>query len=198
MNLRTKVITTIIAMVCSLSVSATGIAAIIMEFPISVANSTIISMGEVQGDLYIMRRGTNAPNFNACVYENGVGIHEAELNYITQNVSFGTNSKEMTYTFYFCLSESAENGAKITLTDAVLTNTSTYTATYSYSYETEPKDWSTASAVTLNKPIMVDKTNDRVWLRAKLVVNNSAYSRIDTNAIWSFNFNFEGVATSVS
>ena len=144
MNIRTKVITTIIAMVCSLSVSATGIAVIMMQFNLQVTNTTSIELGDIQGDLIGERYGAdNQDLVMQPLFKNGVGIQEAEMNYFLRDVSFTQGSKQIKYLFKFILAEDADNGVLVNLTEAGITNSSLYTAEYKYAFtKREPEDWS--------------------------------------------------------
>jgi len=196
-NVRTKVITTIIAMVCSLSVSATGIIAILLDFPIQVANVNRLVLGDIQGDLYGSRVGANNINFDKehylHLYKNGEGVQEAEMNLFCQDVSFSAGSSKIEYVFKFVLSSEAENGVLIKLTDGSLTNNVTYTASYLYGYgQTEP-DWSTANSMQVGINHVVSDERPYMWLRATLEINKGTVSRIGTDATWSFSYTFTGI-----
>ena len=197
MNIRTKVITTIIAMVCSLSVSATGIAAILVEFPIQVANSTSIAVGDVQGDLYGERYGANNQDLVLQhLFKNGVGVQQAEMDYFCQDVSFSDGSKQIEYVFKFILAESAENGVLIELTNAGLTNQAAYVANYSYAYGQKEPDWKNAEPIKAGATYVVENERPYIWLRATLSVREDQVARLDTSASWMFTFTFTGIAVS--
>lgn len=181
-------------MVCSLSVSATGIIAIFMEFPVQVANTTSIVMGEVQGDLYGERFGAdNQDLVMQHLFKSGSGEQQAEMNYFCRNVNFSSGSKQIEYVFKFILSEGAENGVLIKQTQSELTNNTAFTASYKVGYgKAEPK-WETAEDLVFLKNYVVDGTNPYIWLRATLSVNEDAYLRISGEANWTFSFSFEGL-----
>ena len=186
-------------MVCSLSVSATGIAAILLEFPIQVANTTSISVGDVQGDLYGERYGANNQDLVLQhLFKNGEGVQQAEMDYFCQDVSFSEGSKQIEYVFKFILAEGAENGVLIELTSADLTNKATYVANYSYGYGQKEPDWNTAEQVKAGATYVVENDNPYIWLRATLSVREDQVSRLDTSATWSFTFTFTGVAVSTT
>ena len=198
MNIRTKVITTIIAMVCSLSVSATGIAAIMLDFPIQVANGTRLTLSEVQGDLWGRRIGANNFDFDKehlmPLYKNGVGVQEAEMNLFCQNVSFSKGSKQIEYVFKFSLAESATNGVLVCLKEGTLSNNSIYEATYQYGYGKEEPDWNTAEHMEAGVLKAVEPTNPYIYLRAALKIVPGTISRMGSGAVWSFSYEFSGVA----
>lgn len=195
MNIRTKVITTIIAMVCSLSVSATGIIAIMLDFPIQVANTTSLSLGEVQGDLYGERYGANDQDLVLQhLYKNGVGVQEAEMNFFCQDVNFSSGSTKMEYIFKFILDGSAENGVLVSLTDGSLSNNVAYTATYLYGYGQQEPDWKDAPPMQVGLSHVVSQEQPYIWLKASLEINLDAIARIDTDATWSFSYSFTGIS----
>lgn len=194
MNIRTKIITTIIAMACSLSVSATGIVAILMNFNIQVANTTSIELSDVQGDLYGERYGAdNQDLVMQHLFKNGSGVQEAEMNYFCKDVSFSPGSKEITYIFKFILAENAETGVMVMLNMAGVSNSLCYTDQYKVAYGQAEPDWETADDIKVDAKYIVDNQNPYFWLKASLKVNEDAYSRMDTDGTWSFSFTFEGV-----
>lgn len=200
MSIRTKVVSTIIAMVCSLSVSATGIVAILLQFPVQVANTTSIALGDVQGDLYGERYGAGDTDLVLQhLYKNGVGVDTDTMNYFCRDVSFSADSRKIEYIFKFVLSGSAENGVLVALTDATLSNSVNYTATYQYAYGQPEPDWSTAEICEYNKNMSVTQQTPYIWLKATLVVNQNVVQRVDLfdySATWGFAFTFTGVQVS--
>ena len=194
MNIRTKVITTIIAMVCSLSVSATGIAAIMMQFNIQVTNTTSIEMGDIKGDLYGERYGAdNQDLVMQHLFKNGTGVQEAEMNYFCRDVNFSTDSNQIEYIFKFVLAENAGNGVLIQLTEADLTSPALFTDDYKIAYgKTEP-DWNKQNNLVAGANYVVDNKNPYVWIRATLTINKDAYQRIGTEAVWTFSLSFTGI-----
>lgn len=197
MNIRTKVITTIIAMVCSLSVSGTGIAAILIEFPIKVASTTSLIVGDVCGDLYGERYGANNNDLKLKqLFKNGAGVQTAEMTEFCQDVSFSTGSHEIRYEFKFILSGSAESGALIELTQAELTNSATYIASYKYAYGQTRPDWGKAQEIKADTAYSVSNEQPYIWLLATLKVNEDNIQRLDTSAVWSFTFSFSGITQS--
>ena len=196
MNIRVKVITTIIAMVCSLSVSATGIAVILLDVPISVENSKLIAISDVRGDLYGERYGANGQDLVLQhLFKNGSGVQESEMNYFCQDVSFSNGSKQIEYVFKFILAKDAESGVFVELTDGGLTNTAIYEAKYSYGYGKERPDWAKEGANLEPKTkYVVDNEHAIIWLRATLSLKPDRYERLDTSAVWSFSFTFTGIA----
>lgn len=199
MNIKTKVITTIIAMVCSLSVSATGIVAILMEFPVQVANTTSIAVGEVQGDLYGRRKGggdTDLSMLGFHLFKNGEGIQQSAMDYFCQDVSFSLGSKEIEYVFMFVLAEDATNGAMVELLEAGLSNNETYSASYKVGYGSTEPNWNTAEEIAIDKKYVVSEDSPRIWLNATLKIRPDQVARIDTSATWSFKFEFSGLAVN--
>ena len=197
MNIRTKVITTIIAMVCSLSVSVAGIVTIMLDFPTQVANSTRLTLGDVQGDLYGSRMGANNFNFDKehylHLFKNGEGVQDTEMNLFCQNVSFSSGSTKIEYVFKFVLSSSADNGVLVKLENGSLSNSVTYTQQYLYGYgQTEP-DWSVAQNMQVGVNHVVSREQPYIWLKASLELNKDVVSRIGTDATWSFGYTFTGI-----
>ena len=197
MNIRTKVATTIIAMVCSLSVSASGIAAILLDFPIQVASTTALAVGEIQGDLYGERYGANDQDLiMQHLFKNGEGPQEIEMNTYCEDVTFSKGSSEIVYVMKFILSSDAENGTLISLSNGSLTNSVTYEDTYQIAYGQAEPDWANASEMEPQKTYVVSQENPYIWLRAELSINKDAVARIETSATWTFSFYFEGVGES--
>lgn len=198
MNIRTKVITTIIAMVCSLSVSASGIAAIMLDFPIKVADSTSLVLGEVQGDLVGRRKGANNFDFDEdltlVLFKNGEGVKSAEMDLFCQQASFSTNSTEIEYVMKFSLSQSATNGVLVKMTNGSLTNKANYEDSYKYSFGKDEPDWSTAPNMTVGESLVVTQEQPYLYLRASLVMHRETITRLDGGATWSFSFDFTGIA----
>ena len=184
-------------MVCSLSVSATGITAILIQFPIQVSQTTTISVGDVQGDLWGERYGANDNDLvMQHLFKNGVGVQQAEMAYFCQDVSFSQESKQIEYIFKFVLANDAQNGVLIELTNAGLSNPATYIAKYSYAYGKEEPNWSTADDVKPETTYVVEEDDPYIWLRATLSVREDIVSRLDSAAVWSFTFTFTGIAVS--
>lgn len=187
-------------MVCSLSVSATGIVAILLQFPVQVANTTSIALGDVQGDLYGERYGAGDTDLVLQhLYKNGVGVDTDTMNYFCRDVSFSADSRKIEYIFKFVLSGSAENGVLVALTDATLSNPVNYTATYQYAYGQPEPDWSTAEMCEYNKNMSVTQQTPYIWLKATLTVNQNVVQRVDLfdySATWGFAFTFNGVQVS--
>ena len=184
-------------MVCSLSVSASGIAAILVQFPIQVSQTTTISVGDVQGDLWGERYGANNNDLvMQHLFKNGEGVQQAEMAYFCQDVSFSQESKQIEYLFKFVLAEDAKSGVLVELTNAGLTNPATYEATYLYAFGKEEPDWSTADAVKPETTYVVEEEEPYIWLRATLSVREDVVSRLDTSAVWSFTFTFTGISVS--
>ena len=202
MNIRTKVISTIIAMVCSLSVSATGIAAIMLDFQIKVADSTRLTLGDVQGDLVGRRKGANNFDFDEgltlVLFKNGEGVKAAEMDLYCQDVSFSNGSNEIEYVLKFSLAQSATNGVLVTMTNGSLSNHVNYEDSYKYSYgKEEPTDWSTAPDMTVgqNLPLSNSKDGEQyLYLRATLVRKTGTVVRLEGDATWSFSYEFSGIS----
>lgn len=197
MNIRTKVITTIIAMVCSLSVSAAGIVTIMLDFSTQVANTTRLTLGDVQGDLYGSRIGANNFDFDKehylHLFKNGDGVQEAEMNLFCQDVSFSVGSTKIEYVFKFVLSSSADNGVLVKLEDGSLTNSVTYKQSYLYAYgQTEP-NWATAENMQVGISHVVSEEQPYLWLKASLEMNKDVVQRIGSDATWSFSYTFTGI-----
>lgn len=197
MNIRTKVIATIIAMICSLSVSATGIAAIMLEFPIQVANGTRLTIGEVQGDLWGRRKGANNFDFDEehlmPLFKNGDGVQEAEMNLFCQDVSFSSGSRQIEYVFMFILAENATNGALVCLKEGTLTNQVNYRASYQYGFGKDEPDWASAKHMEAGVNIPVESGNRILYLRAVLDIIEGTVARVNTGAVWSFTYEFTGI-----
>ena len=184
-------------MICSLSVSATGIAAIMLEFPIQVANGTRLTIGEVQGDLWGRRKGANNFDFDEehlmPLFKNGDGVQEAEMNLFCQDVSFSNDSKQIEYVFMFILAEDATNGALVCLREGTLTNQVNYTASYQYGFGKNEPNWETAKHMEAGTPVVVEAENRVLYLRAVLDVVQGTVSRVNTGAVWSFTYEFTGL-----
>lgn len=184
-------------MVCSLSVSATGIAAILMDFDLQVANTTSLELGDVCGDLYGERRGADNQPLTMHLFKNGAGLQKSEMDYFCRDVSFSTGSDEITYVFKFILAEGATSAVIVDLEMAELTNTALYDAEYNVAFGMAEPDWTKAEKIGLNQNYIVDDSNPFIWLRAKLSIKTEEIARIvDTSATWSFQFKFEGVAVN--
>lgn len=184
-------------MICSISVSATGILAILLDFPVNVSTSQIVAAGEVKGSLYGTRYGADNQNINPLLlYSSSVGLKQQDLDYFTENVSFSDHSQEIEYIFKFVLDQDATSGVIIKLTKAFLDNEQGYDHTYQFAYGMiEPEDWSTQEKIEINKSYVVDNTRPYLYLRASLKLDTSGYRRVDVQATWSFTFFFEGITT---
>ena len=198
MNIRTKVISTIIAMVCSLSVSATGIAAIMLDFPIKVAESTRLTLGEVQGDLVGRRKGANNFDYDEeltlVLFKNGEGVKKAEMDLYCQNASFSNDSTEIEYVMKFSLAQAATNGVLVKMTYGSLTNHVNYEDYYQYSFGKEEPDWSSAPEMVAGESLVVSHDQPYLYLRAAIVMKQGTVARLDGGAIWSFSYDFTGIA----
>lgn len=195
MDIRTKIISTIIAMVCSISVSATGIAVILLDFPISVANTTSIQASDIQGDLFGWRTGAGANDLTQQhLYKNGFGVQTDTMNYYLRDVNFAMDSKTIEYKLGFIVAEGATSATFITLDSATITNESLYEMTYKISYSTTEPDWNTAENMVIGKTYVADSENRFVWLKATLKIKNNTYERLNTGATWSFAYTFSGAS----
>lgn len=183
-------------MVCSISVSASGIVAILTEFPISVSNKTTIAASMVEGSLLGERNGAGVMDLALWLFESDTGVKETEMDLFCENVSFAQNSKQIEYVLKFALDKDATNGVFVTLENAGLTNEDCYEASYKFGYGKERPDWSEAEDIKPNYKYVVDAENPYIWLRATLSIKSDAYSRVITEANWSFLFNFDGVAAT--
>ena len=185
---------TIIAMVCSVSVSATGIVAILLDFPIAVANVATIEASSVQGDLYGERYGANNEELTRQhLFKNSQGVDTDAMDYFCRDVSFSTGSEKMEYVFKFILAEGATSATFVSLKNATITNELCYTQTYKVAYGQERPDWLAAENMQVGKTYVCDESRPYIWLYASLSINAGAYDRLVTTASWGFQFFFEGV-----
>lgn len=199
LDIRTKVITTIIAMICSVSVSAAGIAAVMLEFPISVSNTSVLAAADISGNLYGQRFG--ADDYDTPVmhlYKSGTGIDQEKMTEFTEDVNFSSESKQIDYIFKFILDSDAESGVIVKLTKGMVTDALGYENEYKIAYGKEEPNWSEAEDITVNRSYVIDSNNAYVWLKASLKTTNSVYQRLDGSATWTFVFSFEGIAEQVA
>ena len=185
-------------MVCSISVSATGIVAVLLEFPISVANTSRIVVGSVEGDLYGTRTGDNSGGYTGHIYKYGSGIDQTTLDYFCKDVSFNLGSNKIEYVFKFIQAADAEGATFITLTNTGMNNEVCYSTSYKVAHGVETPNWDQAENMTPNKVYIADTQNPYIWLKATISINSGAYQRLDTSATWTFTYNFEGAVVSGS
>ena len=196
MNIRTKVITTIIAMVCSLSVSATGIVAVMMSFETQVANSTMLEIGNIQGNLYGQRIGAGNEDLDLwLLFKNGEGEQEANKERYCRDVNFSNGSNKMIYILKFALAENADSKVMVRMDQEGLTNHSLFTADYRVAFgQLEPEDWSAEETISVGDRYIVDDENPYIWLYASLSINENTTTRINSNGgKWLFSFSFTGL-----
>ena len=221
---KTKLIATIISMVCALSLIAVGVMASLTNFQVAIANQLNLKFDAVGGTLYATRVGDVAGTDRTTskvlsesttatdwlkVYDGTTteGVQNAALTSIQEKVDFVSNDKikeivnggrtyvVITYYFYYTLPTDAVANS-ITLTAPAVANTNV-AVTYSYVKGTGATlpDFTSGTALTNGETVQV-AGGEHLFIKAEAKVNLTKSVKIE-NADWSFTLNF-GIATTQS
>ena len=218
---KTKLIATIISMVCALSLLAVGVMASLTNFQVEIANQLNLKFDAVEGTLYATRLGDVAGTDRTTsavisesttatdwlkVYDGTTteGIQADALTSIQQKVDFISNDKikekvnagssqiAITYYFYYTLPTDAVAN-NITLT-APASADSNLAISYSYVKGTGATlpDFTGATAMTDGAVVTVN-AGEHVYIKAEATVDLTKSVKIE-NADWNFTLAF-GVST---
>ena len=221
---KTKLIATIISMVCALSLIAVGVMASLTNFQVEIANQLNLKFDAVGGTLYATRVGDVAGTDRTTskvlsesttatdwlkVYDGTTteGVQNDALTSIQEKVDFVSNDKikeivnggrtyvAITYYFYYVLPENAVANS-ITLTAPAVADTNV-AVTYSYVKATSSTlpDFTSGTALTNGETVQV-AGGEHLFIKAEARVDLTKSVKIE-NADWSFTLNF-GVATTQS
>ena len=221
---KTKLIATIISMVCALSLIAVGVMASLTNFQVAIANQLNLKFDAVGGTLYATRLGDVAGTDRTTskvlsesttatdwlkVYDGTTteGVQNDALTSIQEKVDFishdaikakvnaGSTSIAITYYFYYTLPADAVANS-ITLTAPTVADTNV-AVTYSYVKATSSTlpDFTSGTALTNGETVQV-AGGEHLFIKAEAKVDLTKSVKIE-NADWSFTLNF-GIATTQS
>ena len=221
---KTKLIATIISMVCALSLIAVGVMASLTNFQVAIANQLNLKFDAVEGTLYATRVGDVAGTDRTTskvlsesttatdwlkVYDGTTieGVQNDALTSIQEKVDFVSNDKikeivnggrtyvAITYYFYYVLPEN-EVANSITLTAPAVTDKNVVVS-YSYtkaSNATLPT-FDSVTSLTDGGSVTVNG-GEHLFIKAEAKVDLSKSVKIET-ADWNYTLNF-GIATTQS
>ncbi len=219
---KTKLVATIISMVCALSLIAVGVMASLTNFQVAIANQLNLKFDAVEGTLYATRVGDVAGTDRTTskvlsesttatdwlkVYDGTTteGVQNDALTSIQEKVDFisndaikakvnaGTTSIAITYYFYYTLpADAVSNDVVLTAPAVADTNVA---VTYSYVKATSSTlpDFTSGTALTNGETVQV-AGGEHLFIKAEARVDLTKSVKIE-NADWSFTLNF-GVATT--
>ena len=219
---KTKLIATIISMVCALSLIAVGVMASLTNFQVAIANQLNLKFDAVEGTLYATRVGDVAGTDRTTskvlsesstatdwlkVYDGTTtdGVQNDALTSIQEKVDFVSNDKikeivnggrtyvAITYYFYYVLPESSTSN-NVTLTAPAVTDKNVVVS-YSYtkaSNATLPT-FGSVTSLTDGGSVTVNG-GEHLFIKAEAKVDLSKSVKIET-ADWNYTLNF-GIATT--
>ena len=221
---KTKLIATIISMVCALSLIAVGVMASLTNFQVAIANQLNLEFSAVEGTLYATRLGDVAGTDRTTskvlsesttatdwlkVYDGTTteGVQNDALTSIQEKVDFVSNDKikeivnggrtyvAITYYFYYVLPENAVANS-ITLTAPAVTDENVVVS-YSYTKATSAAlpTFDSVTSLTDGGSVTVNG-GEHLYIKAEARVDLSKSVKIET-ADWNYTLNF-GVATTQS
>ncbi len=212
---KTKLIATIISMVCALSLIAVGVMASLTNFQVVIANQLNLEFNAVEGQLFATRVGdvagtdrttskvlsesTNATSW-LNVYNGASGVNQTNLDSIQEKINFVSNDKikeivnggrtyvAITYYFYYVLPENAVANS-VTLTAPAVTDQNVVVS-YSYtkaSNATLPT-FDSVTSLTDGGSVTVNG-GEHLFIKAEAKVDLSKSVKIET-VDWKFTLNF--------
>ena len=217
---KTKLIATIISMVCALCLLAVGVFATLTNFRVAIANQLSVKFDAVEGQLFATRMGdvagtdrttskvlsesTNATSWLG-VYNGASGVNQANLDSIQEKINFVSNDKikeivnggrtyvAITYYFYYVLPENSASNT-VTLTAPAVANTN-IAITYSYVKATSSTlpDFTSGTALTNGQRVQVDG-GEHLFIKAEAKVDLSKSVKIEV-VDWNFTLNFDVTTT---
>ncbi len=212
---KTKLIATIISMVCALSLIAVGVMASLTNFQVVIANQLNLEFNAVEGQLFATRVGdvagtdrttskvlsesTNATSW-LNVYNGASGVNQTNLDSIQEKINFVSNDKikeivnggrtyvAITYYFYYVLPEGSTSN-NVTLTAPAVADENIIVS-YSYTKSTVSTlpSFDSATSLTDGGSVTVDG-GEGVFIKAEARVNLTQSVNIDS-ADWKFTLNF--------
>ena len=217
---KTKLIATIISMVCALSLLAVGVMASLTNFQVAIGNQLDLEFSAVEGTLYATRVGDVAGTDRTTskvlsesttatdwlkVYDGTTteGVQTDALNSIQEKVNFISNDKikeiinggrtyvAITYYFYYVLPENAVSNS-ITLTAPAVTDKNVV-VTYSYTKASSAAlpTFDSVTSLTDGGSVTVNG-GESVFIKAEAKVDLSKSVKIEA-VDWNFILNF-GIA----
>ena len=217
---KTKLIATIISMVCALSLIAVGVMASLTNFQVVIANQLNLEFNAVEGQLFATRVGdvagtdrttskvlsesTNATSW-LNVYNGASGVNQTNLDSIQEKINFVSNDKikdivnggrtyvAVTYYFYYVLPENSTSN-NVTLTAPAVADENIIVS-YSYTKSTGSTlpSFDSATSLTDGGSVTVEG-GEGVFIKAEARVNLTQSVNIDS-ADWKFTLNF-GISTN--
>ncbi len=217
---KTKLIATIISMVCALCLLAVGVFATLTNFRVAIANQLSVKFDAVEGQLFATRMGdvagtdrttskvlsesTNATSWLS-VYNGASGVNQANLDSIQEKINFVSNDKieeivnggrtyvAITYYFYYVLPENSTSNT-VTLTAPAVANTN-IAITYSYVKATSSTlpDFTSGTALTNGERVQV-AGGEHLFIKAEAKVDLSKSVKIEA-VDWNFTLNFDVTTT---
>ena len=217
---KTKLIATIISMVCALSLIAVGVMASLTNFQVAIANQLNLEFSAVEGTLYATRLGDVAGTDRTTskvlsesttatdwlkVYDGTTteGIENDALTSIQEKVDFVSNDKikeivnggrtyvAITYYFYYILPENAVANS-ITLTAPAVTDENVVVS-YSYTKASSAAlpSFDSVTSLTDGGSVTVNG-GEHLFIKAEAKVDLSKSVKIET-VDWNYTLNF-GIA----
>ena len=221
---KTKLIATIISMVCALSLIAVGVMASLTNFQVAIANQLNLKFDAVEGTLYATRVGDVAGTDRTTskvlsesttatdwlkVYDGTTteGVQNDALTSIQEKVDFVSNDKikeivnggrtyvAITYYFYYVLPANAVANS-ITLTAPAVTDKNVVVS-YSYTKATNATlpTFDSVTSLTDGGSVTVNG-GEHLFIKAEAKVDLSKSVKIEA-ADWNYTLNF-GIATTQS
>ncbi len=214
---KTKLIATIISMVCAISLLAVGVMASLTNFQVAIANQLNLKFDAVEGTLYATRLGDVAGTDRTTskvlsesttatdwlkVYDGTTteGVQNDALTSIQEKVDFisndaikakvnaGTTSIAITYYFYYTLPTNAVSNDVVLTAPAVADSNVAITYSYVKGTGATLPDFTSGTALTNGETVQV-AGGEHLFIKAEAKVDLSKSVKIE-NANWNFTLNF--------
>ena len=214
---KTKLIATIISMVCALSLIAVGVMASLTNFQVAIANQLNLKFDAVEGTLYATRLGDVAGTDRTTskvlsesttatdwlkVYDGTTveGVQNDALTSIQEKIDFisndgikekvnaGTTSIAITYYFYYTLPTDAVSNDVVLTAPAVADGNVAVTYSYVKGTGATLPDFTSGTALTNGETVQV-AGGEHLFIKAEAKVDLSKSVKIE-NADWRFTLNF--------
>ncbi len=214
---KTKLIATIISVVCAISLLAVGVMASLTNFQVAIANQLNLKFDTVEGTLYATRVGdvagidrttskvlsesTTATDWLK-VYDGTTteGVQNDALTSIQEKVDFisndaikakvnaGTTSIAITYYFYYTLPTNAVSNDVVLTAPAVADGNVAVTYSYVKGTGATLPDFTSGTVLTNGETVQV-AGGEHLFIKAEAKVDLSKSVKIE-NANWNFTLNF--------